>query len=91
MQATRAAIFDLDGLLIDSEPLWQRVEIDVFATVGHALTPLSCRETTGLRIDEVVATYAQSWSLIRMPAVDRAIARVGVAELLLRPEVQTGT
>ena len=41
------------------------------------------------RIDEVVATYAQSWSLIRMPAVDRAIARVGVAELLLRPEVQT--
>jgi N utilization substance protein B len=41
------------------------------------------------RIDEVVATYARSWSLDRMPAVDRAIARVAVAELLLRPDVQT--
>lgn len=39
------------------------------------------------RIDEVVSTYAQSWSLPRMPAVDRAIARVGVAELLWCPEV----
>ena len=41
------------------------------------------------RIDEVVATYARSWSLSRMPAVDRAIARIGVAELIMRPDVDT--
>jgi HAD superfamily hydrolase (TIGR01509 family) len=50
----QAAIFDMDGLLIDSEPLWHKAEILVFATVGLHLTPAQCRETTGVRIDEVV-------------------------------------
>ena len=34
------------------------------------------------RIDETISTYAQGWTLDRMPAVDRAILRVAVAELL---------
>ena len=42
------------------------------------------------RIDEVISTYSQSWPLDRMPAVDRAIVRVGIAELLWRPEVDSG-
>ncbi len=58
----RAAIFDLDGLLIDSEPLWRRAEIELFATVGLSLTDAECAETTGLRIDEVVA-----WRLRQAP------------------------
>jgi HAD superfamily hydrolase (TIGR01509 family) len=49
-----AAIFDMDGLLIDSEPLWHRAEILVFGSVGLQLTPAQCRETNGVRIDEVV-------------------------------------
>jgi beta-phosphoglucomutase-like phosphatase (HAD superfamily) len=27
-------IFDMDGLLVDSKPLWQRAEIEAFASVG---------------------------------------------------------
>jgi len=50
----RAAIFDMDGLLIDSEPLWREAEIDVFGSVGVPLTEDMCRETTGLRHDAVV-------------------------------------
>jgi N utilization substance protein B len=34
------------------------------------------------RIDELLATYAQGWSVERMPAVDRAILRVAAWELL---------
>jgi sugar-phosphatase len=49
-----AAIFDMDGLLIDSEPLWRRAEMAVFAGLGVELTEAMCERTTGLRIDEVV-------------------------------------
>ena len=34
------------------------------------------------RIDELVATYAQGWSLERMPAVDRNALRLAVFEIL---------
>lgn len=44
----QAVIFDMDGLLVDSEPIWQDVAIDVFATVGVPLTPEICQESTGL-------------------------------------------
>jgi transcription antitermination protein NusB len=39
------------------------------------------------RIDEVLTSYVEGWSLDRMPVVDRAILRMGVYELLWRDEV----
>ena len=42
------------------------------------------------RIDEVISTYSQDWPLERMPAVDRAIVRVAIAELIWLPEVDSG-
>ena len=39
------------------------------------------------RIDELISTYAQGWSLERMPAVDRNVLRLGVLELLYVDEV----
>jgi sugar-phosphatase len=53
----RTVIFDMDGLLIDSEPLWREAEIAIFESVGIRLTEQLCRETTGLRIDEVVGHW----------------------------------
>ncbi len=52
-----AVIFDMDGVLIDSEPLWREAEIEAFAGVGLHLTQAMCMETTGLRIDEAVAHW----------------------------------
>jgi N utilization substance protein B len=34
------------------------------------------------RIDELLSTYAQGWTLDRMPAVDRAVLRLGTFEIL---------
>lgn len=34
------------------------------------------------QIDELIETHSKSWSMERMPAVDRAILRIGVWELL---------
>lgn len=39
------------------------------------------------RIDEEISTYSHGWTLARMPAVDRAILRVGAWELLFNEDV----
>lgn len=49
-----AVIYDMDGLIIDSEPFWRQAEMKVFATVGLMLTEQDCIQTTGFRFDEVV-------------------------------------
>ena len=38
-------------------------------------------------IDEQIMTFAKDWSLARMPAVDRAVLRIGVWEILYNDEV----
>lgn len=38
-------------------------------------------------IDETIETYSKEWPLDRMPAVDRALARIGCFELLFAKEV----
>ncbi len=45
--------FDMDGLLIDSEPFWRSVQVEVFARHGLQLIETDCIATTGLHIDEV--------------------------------------
>ena len=39
------------------------------------------------RIDELLTTWSQGWSLARMPAVDRNVLRLGVYELLYADDV----
>jgi len=71
----RAILFDMDGLLIDSEPLWHEAEVYGFGRAGLSLTAEQCLETTGLRVDEVVKfRYAQSaWASPSQDAVAAAI------------------
>src|ERR687888_1626296 len=52
-----AVVFDMDGVLIDSEPIWRRVERDVFGRVGVALSDADLVETMGVRIGEVVERW----------------------------------
>jgi N utilization substance protein B len=39
------------------------------------------------RIDELLETYSNGWTLERMPAVDRALLRIGAWEVLYNDEV----
>jgi transcription antitermination protein NusB len=39
------------------------------------------------RIDELLSTYSHGWTLERMPAVDRAVLRLGTWELLFNDDV----
>jgi sugar-phosphatase len=49
-----AVIFDMDGLMINSEPFWQEAELAVLRPLGVPLTLSDCQQTMGMRIDEVV-------------------------------------
>ena len=50
----KAVIFDMDGLIIDSEPLWRKSEMEVFHSMGYHFTEEMCIQTMGMRINEVV-------------------------------------
>ena len=39
------------------------------------------------QVDELITTYSQGWTLQRMPAVDRAILRLGAYEVLYSTDV----
>jgi N utilization substance protein B len=39
------------------------------------------------RLDELISTYSQGWSIERMPAVDRALLRLGIWEILFNDDV----
>ncbi len=40
-------------------------------------------------IDGLLRTHARNWTLERMPAIDRALLRIGVYELLASPDTPT--
>jgi len=44
----------MDGLLVDSEPIWHEVEIDIFGRYGVPLTVERCLETKGMFLGDVV-------------------------------------
>ncbi len=53
----KAFIFDMDGVIIDSEPLWKKAMIGILEKYGLTLSETKCAETTGMRILEVVTLW----------------------------------
>lgn len=87
-----AVIYDLDGLLIDSEPCWVQAEIEILGALGVPLTPERCLETTGLRMDEAVGYWfaRHPWIGVAPEAVvQRIVARV-LTLLAERPPLKPG-
>jgi mannitol-1-/sugar-/sorbitol-6-/2-deoxyglucose-6-phosphatase len=52
-----ASIFDMDGLLIDSEILWHEAEIEILGGLGVPLAVDGCRSTKGMFVHEVTAHW----------------------------------
>ena len=53
MNKIKAVIFDMDGVIIDSEPLWKIAIINVMKQEGFDFTIAMCNRTKGMRMDEV--------------------------------------
>ncbi len=58
-----AVIFDMDGVLIDSENHWQRTERNIFAKLGIELTDELLYQTRGLRTEEMVEHWSNRFDL----------------------------
>jgi HAD superfamily hydrolase (TIGR01509 family) len=75
-----ATLFDMDGLLIDSEILWHEAEVEIFGSLGVPLFESSSRSTKGVFVNEVVDYwYARfPWSgPSKDDVVDMLLERVG--------------
>ena len=57
LETFEAVIFDMDGVLIDSEPLWKIAMEKVFSDLGCNLSKNDFQKTVGLRIDEVITFW----------------------------------
>jgi mannitol-1-/sugar-/sorbitol-6-/2-deoxyglucose-6-phosphatase len=50
-------VFDMDGVLLDSEPIWRAVEREIFGRLGIEVTEEDLMRTMGVRVADVVAGW----------------------------------
>lgn len=73
-------IFDMDGLLIDSEPLWNEAADEIFRQYGIRITTEQYSTTTGMRIKEFVLYWFRVNSI---PAENAALAEEKIIQLVI--------
>ena len=78
LRGPRTPVAALDRAVADGERPDQRL---------HRRRWCAASPSTRPRIDELLATYSEGWTLERMPAVDRNVLRLGVYELLYVDDV----
>ncbi|SDR96187.1 haloacid dehalogenase superfamily, subfamily IA, variant 3 with third motif having DD or ED [Polaribacter sp. KT25b] len=95
--ASNTFIFDMDGVIIDSEPFWRQAQIDILSNYNITITIDDCiKYTMGKRIDDVALTWCQLYSLKISPKLlaqeiisavanlisQKGNAKIGLYELL---------
>lgn len=73
----RAAVFDMDGLLVDSEPLWALAETELLARHGDRFTRADAEATHGRSIEDTIDAYVP-----RLGGADRAALRAELMALM---------
>jgi sugar-phosphatase len=76
-------IFDMDGLLIDSEPLWNEAADEIFRQYQLCITPQQYATTTGMRVKEFVIWWFNMYKipLEYAPKAERDICDLVVSKV----------
>ena len=85
--------FDMDGVLIHSEPFWQIAEAEVFQKeFGIALSAEDTTASTGLKTTEVVALHARNHNLghISLEHYGHLIEKKVIEQVFEKGEAMTG-
>ena len=53
-----AAVFDMDGLLLDTEPLWADAEAELLARHGDVYTEADATATHGRSVEDMISLYS---------------------------------
>jgi len=69
MSSARAVLFDMDGLLVDSEPLWTVAETELAARLGGVWNDEVKAACVGHRLDAAVPIILSHYDLEPLPAV----------------------
>jgi beta-phosphoglucomutase-like phosphatase (HAD superfamily) len=87
-----ASIFDMDGLLIDSEILWHEAEIEILGDLGVPLAAEGCRSTKGMFVGEVTEYWHERypWAGPTPAEVAGTIVDRVIALLLAKGELKPG-
>jgi HAD superfamily hydrolase (TIGR01509 family) len=73
--SVKAVLFDMDGLLVDSEPLWTIGEIELAERLGGTWSDEIKTAIIGTRLDTAIRTVLEWYGAPRSPAdVDAAMA-----------------
>ena len=59
----QAIIFDMDGLLVNSEPVWEEAETEVFGAYGIQVTPEVRAQLVGMRNDEFLGQMRRIYNI----------------------------
>lgn len=86
------AIFDMDGLLIDSEPLWQEAGLEELTRFGVLLTDVQYHSSTGLRTPEWIDHWFHYFQidLSHAPAAIRNIEENALQKIKSRGKALEG-
>ncbi|CAN5743588.1 HAD family phosphatase [soil metagenome] len=95
LERPAAVLFDMDGTLVDTEPLWFEATREALAHLGHRLPDAAAAEILGLDFAAIVERLRSTFGIVVdpralgealgeviEPALARASARPGAAELV---------
>ena len=64
-----------------------RMGRDVPDHMAYAVELVEGVESNADRVDELISTYAEGWTLDRMPVIDRNLCRIAVYEMVFRDDI----
>lgn len=88
----QAVIFDMDGVLIDSEPLWHQAEQSILGGFGIDFNKPPLLQSTGLTTAAVIAHWYQHqpWTSLTPDQVHQAIIDFVASGVAAQGEPKTG-
>jgi len=85
----RAAVFDMDGLLLDTEPLWHDAERELLEAHGDTFTEADLHASHGKALSDLALLYAERLGLTA-EAIELEIARMMEAHYVAGAPLREG-